>query len=142
MIRTLKLVVLSLVSLLALLAAPNPASASGCARLRIPSVGIDRCVVTGNQRAINAGHVVRVAQLSGASRDWIAAHRTSHGGPFRRLTGLQVGDIVQWEQQDYRVVQRAVVDRRRPGAVLGWGPLVLQTSRGGGLVYVWRLTAA
>jgi hypothetical protein len=140
LVRSLAIAVLPLVAVAGWF---QPASAaSSCARLRIPSVGIDRCVVNGNQATIDRGQVVRYGALSSGGRDWIAAHRTSHGGSFRNLTRMRVGDLVQWNGGNYRVAQSSVVDRRRPGAALGWGPLVLQTSRTGSSVYVWRLVKA
>ena len=106
-------------------------------------VNIDRCVVAGDQAEIDGGNVVRVDRLSTESVHWLAGHRTSHGAPFRDLTGLQVDDVVVYRGMQYRVVEYRLVDRYEQGDVDTWSSastpsVVLQTSYNNTYVHVWR----
>jgi hypothetical protein len=112
--------------------------------LTIPSVGLVRCVVDGDSRQIDAGFAVRYVPLSSEMTDWLAGHRTSHGGTFGPLAGLQMGALVSWAGVEFSVVEYQLVNRvTPPAAVLGWQQassptLVLQTSAYGSMVHVWR----
>lgn len=117
--------------------------ASACDSLLVPTVDIDRCVVPGHQAEIDAGQVVRVDSLSTEAGHWLAGHRTSHGGTFRALPGLQRGDELTYRGVEYRVLEYRVVGFDQPGDVLDWthsfGPtVVLQTSRDASHAHLWR----
>jgi hypothetical protein len=102
------------------------------ATLQVPSRGIDTAVIAGTQTDIDRGYVVDVNGLPGV---WIAAHRTSSGGAFRNLPGLEVGAEVDFAGSVYRVVSVLAVPQSWPVHYLG--PLVLQTSRPGGGAWLW-----
>lgn len=118
-------------------------TAGACDELTIPSLSLDRCVVAGDQTLIDAGYVVRVDVLSSERVHWLAGHRTSHGGTFRSLTGVELGADLTFRGVSYRVVEYLLVDRTAPSPVAGWvtadsPTLVLQTSAHGSMVHVWR----
>ena len=70
------------------------------ARIRIPSIGLDRVVVHGTGRAELAkgpGHYAETP-LPGLRRTVaIAGHRTTFGAPFRHLDALEPGDAIGLE---------------------------------------------
>jgi hypothetical protein len=124
-------------------APPGSVGAAGCDRLDIPSLSLSKCVVGGGQAQINAGKVVRLTTLSTPVVDWVAAHRTSRGGPFRKLTKLEIGAVVSFHGHDYVVQEYALIDRRDVSPVLHWyatdvPTLVLQTSASGRTLHLWR----
>lgn len=119
-----------------------PGRAAACDALSIPSVGVERCVVDGEQSEIDAGHVVRHAYFSNATVQWLAGHRTSHGGTFGALTGLAIGDQVSYRGTTYAIAEYRLVNRYQPDTVAEWiyadsQTLVLQTSASGEHVHVW-----
>jgi sortase (surface protein transpeptidase) len=91
--------------------------------LSVPRIGMERDVVTGGQAQIDAGLVVDVDGLPGI---WIAGHRTTHGGTFRRVIELHAGDEVAYMGVHYIVRYTTVVPFDWPPHYLG--TLVLQTS--------------
>jgi LPXTG-site transpeptidase (sortase) family protein len=134
-------------------AAPNPGTpgtpgqgGAAATRVVIPSLRLDRPVVRGGQSVIDRGEVTLFDDGPGGWRDpvgpgepgtyWLAAHRTSAGGPFIDLPALALGDIVELRTAGttyrYQVVQRVVVGEWvAPDAVYGNDAssrrLVLQT---------------
>ena len=86
-----------------------------CDRLEVPSVAIERCVVAGHQREIDAGKVVRVSGLSSANVHWIAGHRTTYGGTFRSLPALRLGDV----QLQHRYSLQVLLDFLRRSVLHG-----------------------
>lgn len=127
-------------------AANGQAGSAACDLLHIERLGLDRCVVGGGQSEIDAGHVVRVGTLSNSKVHWLAGHRTSHGGTFRSLTDLRIGDLVDYRGLTHEIVDHSVVNRFSPGRVLDWKnsasrSVVLQTSKTSTYVYVWRAVA-
>ena len=124
----------------AMLTAPGRVAA--CDGLSIPSVGVERCVVGGDQAEIDAGHVVRHDYFSTESVHWLAGHRSSHGSTFGALTGLSIGDQVAYRGTTWAIAEYRLVDRFQPEAVEDWmfadsPSLVLQTSATGNHVHVW-----
>jgi LPXTG-site transpeptidase (sortase) family protein len=82
-------------------AAVLPAGAE--AMLSVPSLGIDLPIVAGGQSVIEQGVVAhyiapgweRPVAAGAAGTYWLAAHHTTHGGPFRTLPDLAVGAEVR-----------------------------------------------
>lgn len=119
------------------------AAQGDCDRLEVPTVAIERCVVAGHQPEIDAGEVVRVSELSSSNVHWIAGHRTSHGGTFRSLPGLRLGDVVTFRADQYRVVEYVHAryddaDRVAAWALQSTATLVLQTSESAVSANFWR----
>jgi hypothetical protein len=143
-----RLLVLALVviSMCALASWTTTPAEAACDELAIPSLGLSRCVVAGNQVQVDEGHVVRFSSLSGSNVSWLAGHRNSHGSTFSTLPGLKIGAQATYRGVSYRVVEYRLVDRLSPGDVVGWRhaaspQLVLQTSELDGRVHVWRAVA-
>lgn len=127
----------------ALMSAPGRAAA--CDALSIPSVGVERCVVEGDQAEIDAGHAVRFTAFSSDSVQWLAGHRTASGGTFGALTGLVAGDHVGYRGTTYAIAEYRLVNRFQPELVDDWmfaetPTLVLQTSADSNHVHVWMAT--
>lgn len=127
-------------------ARPGAGSVAACDAVEIPSLGLSRCVVAGDQSEIDAGHVVRVDYLSSADVHWLAGHRTSHGSTFSSLPQLRIGATVRFRGVVYVVTDYRIVDRFRADEVMPWmasstPSVVLQTSASGNLVHVWRSVA-
>lgn len=124
----------------------TPPAEAACDELSIPSLGLSRCVVPGNQVQVDEGHVVRFASLSGSNVSWLAGHRNSHGSTFSALPELEIGAVATYRGVTYRVEEYRLVDRFSPGDVVGWRhsaspQLVLQTSQLDGRVHVFRAVA-
>lgn len=124
----------------AMLSAPGRAAA--CDGLSVASVGVERCVVDGEQAEIDAGHVVRHSYFSSESVHWLAGHRSSHGSTFGALTGLNIGDEVIYRGTTWAIAEYRLVNRFAPETVEDWmfadtPTLVLQTSANGDHVHVW-----
>lgn len=114
-----------------------------CNPLSVPTVNLERCVVSGNQAEIDAGNVVRVSDLSSASVQWLAGHRTSHGGTFGPLLGVRIGDHITYGNQSYRVVEYTVIAYADTGGIQSWvdastPTVVLQTSKDDRSAHLWR----
>jgi len=141
------LLVVVLITVAAVSIDPEGARTAGaCDELAIPSLGLTRCVVEGEQPEIDAGHVARVSYLSSSSVHWLAGHRTSHGATFSSLTNLRIGASVKYRGQTYIVTDYRLVDRYNPETVGSWmssdqPSVVLQTSASGAYVHVWRALA-
>lgn len=141
------LVAVILIAVAAVAVDPEGARTVGaCDELAVPSLGLTRCVVDGEQPEIDAGHVVRVSYLSSSSVHWLAGHRTSHGATFSSLTSLRIGASVRYRDQTYIVTDYRLVDRYDPETVGSWmssdqPSVVLQTSASGPYVHVWRALA-
>jgi Sortase domain len=126
--------------------APGSTALAGCDALAVPTIGIERCVVAGDQAEIDAGHVVRIDRLSTPTVHWLAGHRTSHGATFRALVGLRIGDPVEYRGKRYEIVEYTIAPFTNPGRVLAWSratepTLVLQTSRDSYSAHLWRAVA-
>jgi hypothetical protein len=126
---------------------PTVADADTCDRLEIPRLSMERCVVPGDQPQIDSGSVVRVDDLSSQTVHWLAGHQTSHGGTFRDLTGLRMGDTVRYRDRSYTVVDYELIERGAPGRVVEWSlsstpSVLLQTSYSSSEVHIWRAIAA
>lgn len=120
----------------------SPVTAA-CDTLDVPTVGIQRCVVAGDQAQIDDGNVVRLDRLSSSNVHWLGGHRTSHGGTFRALPQLEIGDEVSFRGQTYEIVEYTTAQFTNPGRVLTWTrateeTLVLQTSRDSSSAHLWR----
>ena len=107
----------------------------GCARVDIPAIGLSEDVVKGDQTEIDQGYVVDYLPYKGSGAGvWLAGHRTTHGGVFRNLPDIQVGDQVCVYSNCYNVVRKIFYGSRNfPGYL---GRVVLQTSLPGGALLV------
>ncbi len=119
------------------------ATSAACDALGVPAVNLERCVVPGDQAEIDAGNVVRMTGLSSSTVHWLAGHRTSHGGTFGSLIGLEVGDYVVYGNQSYRVVEYTVVAYAQTAGIQSWvdtpnPTVVLQTSKDDFHAHLWR----
>lgn len=121
-------------------------SAAECDVLSVPSVAVERCIVPGRQAEIDAGNVARVPDLSTATGHWLAGHRSTHGSTFGPLTDLEIGDVLTYQAQQYRIVEYTTARFASPGHVLGWTSMdvptvVLQTSVDNVRAHLWRAEA-
>ncbi|MEM9039979.1 MAG: sortase [Actinomycetota bacterium] len=81
----------------------RPPEASLIGSIAFPSLGLDFPLREGIQQStIDLGptHWPGTAMPGQVGNVVIAGHRTSHGGPFRHLNELAVGDVVSFEQGD------------------------------------------
>lgn len=86
-------------------------------RLTIPSIGLDKMVLMGTDTEILAKGpgVWETGVFPGAPGNaTISGHRTTHGGPFRHLNDLKVGDQIIFETPGQ---PRAVFEVRGTGQV-------------------------
>jgi sortase A len=95
--------------------APEPRIELG--RFRIPELGLDTTLLKGVSLTVldqGPGHWPGTALPGGWGNTVVSAHRTSHGGPFRHLDQLDVGDEVVFEVEGvthtYRVTGSEIVD--------------------------------
>lgn len=113
--------------------------ASSAPELTIPAIGLSRVVVVGDQQEIDDGNVVNYGHESDGGcwpgedcTVWLAGHRTSHGGVFRKVPRLAAGDelVLQYGGATftYVVTERAFVDRADPPPDFMHGDLMIQTS--------------
>jgi LPXTG-site transpeptidase (sortase) family protein len=66
-------------------------------RITIPAIGVDRTMYEGIWETVidvGPGHWPGTAEPGGWGNTVIAAHRVSHGGPFRRIAELRAGDQI------------------------------------------------
>lgn len=118
-------------------------------RISIPTLGLDRAIVTGCQPQIDAGNVVLATGCGysdigwpGEGTVWLAAHRTTHGSTFNGIPSLAAGDIVTvthaGRSTSYQVVDARTVSRSNPpsDAIHNSHDLVLQTSWYDGTVWL------
>jgi len=85
--------------------------------LQIPSLGVDEPLLSGIRLTTldrGPGHWPGTAMPGEAGNVVVAAHRTSHGGPFRNIDQLQVGDPVVFTTDagvvEYNVTEVFVVE--------------------------------
>lgn len=147
MVRYVMKIVRTVPLAVALLSHCAPPPASNQPRLTIPVIGLSHAVVVGDQRQIDEGNVVNYDQDSNGGcwpgqgcTVWLAGHRTSHGGVFRKLPRLEVGDELSLRYDGsttvYVVTGSALVDRFDPPADFLHGDLMVQTSWTHGRVVV------
>lgn len=114
-------------------------STSKVPQLTIPAIGLSRPVAVGDQQQIDKGNVVNYSVDSDDGcwpgddcTVWLAGHRTSHGGVFRKLPQLTSGDevIIHYAGSSfvYVVTGFSFVDRVDPPPGFLHGDLMLQTS--------------
>lgn len=84
--------------------------------ISIPKLGVDRTLYSGIHLSTldrGPGHWPGTALPGEVGNVVVAAHRTSHGGPFRHIDTLVAGDLVQFSTAsgtiDYRVTSTEVV---------------------------------
>jgi sortase A len=85
---------------------PLPAEGDPVAQIRIPSIGVDRTVVSGislDQLKRGPGHYPETPMPGQAGNVAIAGHRTTYGQPFHNIDKVQVGDeiIVETVQGEF-----------------------------------------
>lgn len=87
------------------------------ATLRIPKLELDTTLLKGVSLTVldqGPGHWPGTALPGGWGNAVVSAHRTSHGGPFRHLDRLEVGDEVHFDVEGvthtYRVTGSQIVD--------------------------------
>lgn len=85
--------------------------------IRIPKLGVDEPLLEGIRLTTldnGPGHWPGTAMPGEVGNVVVAAHRTSHGAPFRNIDQLVAGDIVQFETAagviDYTVTKTHVVN--------------------------------
>jgi LPXTG-site transpeptidase (sortase) family protein len=114
-----------------------PPSAPNVPMLTIPKIGFSHAIVVGDQQQIDEGNVVNFDAAGGCwpgqgCTVWLAGHRTSHGGVFRQVPDLAVGDelSVRYDGSSYQYVVTGsqFVDRADPPPDFMQGDLMVQTS--------------
>jgi LPXTG-site transpeptidase (sortase) family protein len=105
--------------------------------LTIPVIGFAHPVVVGDQPEIDHGNVVNYGHDEGCwpgqgCTVWLAGHRTSHGGVFRKVPQLKAGDELALHYDGstvvYVVTDTALVSRIDPPPGVLHGDLMIQTS--------------
>jgi sortase A len=88
------------------------------ARLEIPAINLKQIVVMGTtEEALAKGPgMFRTAEWPGeVGNTTIAAHRTSHGAPFKRIDELKQGDVISLTTEDgvfkYSVSETFIVQK-------------------------------
>lgn len=86
---------------------PPPVEGDAMARLRIPTIGVDKIVVEGvevSDLKRGPGHYPNSPLPGQPGNAAIAGHRTTYGAPFNRLDELEVGDeiLVTTVQGEFR----------------------------------------
>lgn len=118
-----------------LITEPQSVYGEAVAFLRIPSLGVDEVVFSGDERPIlnkGPGHMERTPLPGQPGNSVISGHRTTYGRPFYDLDLLQPGDVVETETKAgvhrYEVRETIVVKPNeiwvtdpRPG---GWLTLI------------------
>lgn len=114
---------------------PEPVYGEPVAFLRIPKLGVDEVVFSGDERPIlnrGPGHMPRTPLPGQPGNAVISGHRTTYGRPFFDLDALQPGDLVEVESaagvHRYEVRETVIVKpneiwvtESRPG---GWLTLI------------------
>lgn len=92
------------------------------ARLRLPTIDVDKTVVEGTTREAlrsGPGHYLGTARPGEAGNVAIAGHRTTYGAPFHDIDRLAPGDPIVVETEDgvftYRVEGQQLADGERSG---------------------------
>jgi len=91
-------------------------SVDALGEIELPTLGVRRTIFEGVDQAALAegpGHWPGTAEPGGWGNTVVAAHRVSHGGPFREIEGLQPGDPIVLRTADgtftYSVTAEQVV---------------------------------
>ncbi|MEO7370581.1 MAG: sortase [Ilumatobacteraceae bacterium] len=116
----------------------GPSATTNLPQLSIPSIGLTRTVVIGDQPQIDQGNVVNYGDDDDrcwpgqGCTVWLTGHRTSHGSVFNRVPKLKAGDAMSVRYNGstyaYVVTGSAFVDRLVPPVDYMRGDLMLQTS--------------
>jgi sortase A len=89
---------------------PLPAEGDPVAKIQIPSIGVDRTVVSGislDQLKRGPGHYPETPMPGQAGNVSIAGHRTTYGQPFHNIDKVEVGDEIIVETVQGRFVYEA-----------------------------------
>jgi LPXTG-site transpeptidase (sortase) family protein len=117
-----------------------PPRTSNAPELTVPAIGLSHLViVVGGQEQIDGGNVVNFGHDSDGGcwpgqgcTVWLAGHRTSHGGVFRKVPQLKAGDQLTLRHDGatftYVVTDSSLVDRLDPPQDFMHGDLMIQTS--------------
>lgn len=98
---------------------PPPPAAPPNWVIRVPRIGLTSTVIAGDPTAItDAGHSwhwTGTGYLGQAAHVAVFAHRTEHGGPYRYVHELEIGDVITVTTSDareytYRMVRRDLTD--------------------------------
>ena len=79
--------------------------------IAIPSLGVDAPLLEGIRLTTldnGPGHWPGTAMPGEVGNVVVAAHRTSHGGPFRHIDQLVAGDVVQFTTADGQIIDYSV----------------------------------
>jgi len=102
------------------------AAAQQLAILTIPKIGLRTPLLEGTSPAILdsgvAGHWPGTAPAGSPGDCCVLAHRTSHGGIFRNVHLLNVGDTIMLDNFTYFVTEKLVVRPDQGNEMLGWNP--------------------
>jgi hypothetical protein len=104
--RALACVVVSLGVFLGVFGAGPTRADAACTRLVARSIGLNKCVVYGNQATLNQGNVTLWSYSADHGLNHVAGHRSSHGGVFRKVPALRNGDVVTYAGKQYVVFGR------------------------------------
>src|SRR5262245_64558588 len=95
----------------------RPLPGDAIARIRIPSIGVDKYVVEGTDTDSlrkGPGHYPSTPLPGERGTAAIAGHRTTYGAPFRHIDELDPGDRIVIDMPDgrfiYRVQESKIVD--------------------------------
>lgn len=101
-------------------AAPAP---SGLASLVVPKIGMNRTVYEGTSVKVlkrGPGHTEWSAKPGQLGHCIIFAHRTSYGGPFRKIDLLKEGDPITCGGVTYYVRKTEVIHRSQKGRIFAY----------------------
>ncbi|MGN5635613.1 class E sortase [Streptomyces sp. AC154] len=120
-------------------AAPAPRRSQAYAVIRIPRIGLTAPVAQGISRSGvldqgYVGHYPGTAQPGASGNFALAAHRNTHGEPFRYINRLRRGDRVTVETRD--AVYTYTVDKTLPQTGAGDGGVVAAVPRSNVKPYV------
>ena len=126
-------------ALLTLPAQCAPSAVPNQDRLSIPAIGVNRVIVIGGQRQLDAGNVVNYTE-GGRPLCWpdqgcivyIAGHRTSHGAVFNKVPTIEMGSQITITHGGvtyaYTVVDKVIQSRTNLAPDFFRGDLMVQTS--------------
>jgi len=98
-------------------------AAGGIATLTVPKIAINRTVYESTTVRVlksGPGHSVWSARPGKPGHCVIFAHRTSHGGPFRKINLLAVGDAITCGGLTYYVRKTEVIHRSQKGRIFSY----------------------
>jgi sortase A len=87
----------------------KPLPGDSIARIRIPSIGVDKYVVEGTDTDSlrkGPGHYPDTPLPGAAGTSAIAGHRTTYGAPFRKINEVKRGQRIVLDMPDGRFVYR------------------------------------